>query len=93
MLAVLDGNAGNHAAARTGYEKALRLAEELGDKAAIQRETHGLVYVDTVEGNYAAARAGYQKALRLAEELGDKAAIQREKDGLAYLDMIERRRR
>ncbi len=62
------------AQARAGYQEALRLAQELGDKAAIQQETHELAVLDARAGEVTRARAGYLEALRLAQELGDPAA-------------------
>jgi tetratricopeptide (TPR) repeat protein len=85
-LALLDNNTGDMAAARAGYEEALRLSRELGDMAAIRVELHSLAVRDAQIGDVAAARAGYEEALRLARELGDKFAIRDEVHGLAALD-------
>jgi hypothetical protein len=47
---VLDGNEGNYPAARAGVEEALRLARELGDKAAVERELRDLATLNDIEG-------------------------------------------
>jgi tetratricopeptide (TPR) repeat protein len=74
QLAVTLQQTGKIGQALAGYEEALRLARELGDKRAIRAELHDLAVRDDDTGNNEAAEAGYRSALDIARELGDPAA-------------------
>jgi tetratricopeptide (TPR) repeat protein len=73
-LALLDANTGEIAAARLGYEEALRLTRELGDRSDIRVELHSLAVLDDHAGNNEPAEAVYRSALDLARKLGDPTA-------------------
>lgn len=83
-LAVLARQTGDLAAARQGFEQALRLATELGDKSAMGTEIYSLAQIAESEE---AREEGYQTALALAQELSDPAMQSRILTALGVLHM------
>lgn len=58
--------------AQAAYEKALKSAQESGNKAAVAAALNGSGIVRYYRGDYQQAMEFYQQSLRLSEEIGDK---------------------
>ena len=84
-LAALDAQTGRVAAARAGYEEALRLARELGDKAAQATELMHLGITCRKAGELVQAREDLTEALTLAQQVGDALGTARTLNSLGYL--------
>jgi len=52
-------------------QRALRLANELGDRAAVAQIETERGRISAIEGRYGAAEASFRRARRLAEDIGD----------------------
>jgi CHAT domain-containing protein/Tfp pilus assembly protein PilF len=72
---VVYKNQGNYAQALEHYQRTLKLAEEIGNKALIAFTLVDIGTLHSSQGNYTQALEYFQKSLKLAEEIGDKARI------------------
>ena len=67
--------AGRLQAADSRLQRALTIAEELGDRSAVATSFHQLGIVAQNRGEYDQAINYYQRALTTFEELGDRSAV------------------
>ncbi len=74
-LGVLLSAQGNYAEALRQFQRALKLAEELGDREGVANFLHNIGNLHFHRGEYDEARQRYEQSLRIAEELGDRAGV------------------
>ena len=72
-LGVLAQARGDYDTAHTRYQQALRIKEELGDRASMANTYHQLGILAQARGDHDTAHTYYQRALTIFEELGDRA--------------------
>ncbi|MCH8806631.1 MAG: CHAT domain-containing protein [Planctomycetes bacterium] len=89
LLASIDLNEGNYAAAREKFGKALSMQQAIGEKVGEAATWHQLATIDSEEGNYAAARENFGKSLKMRQGIGDKAGEAATWHNLASVDLIE----
>jgi tetratricopeptide (TPR) repeat protein len=66
---------GNHAEAFRQTQRALELAEALGDRAGVARSLRQIGLLHKAHGEYDEAFDYYRQSLRMAEELGDRSGV------------------
>lgn len=74
-LGVLLYTQGNYAEALRQFQRALKLAEELGDRKRAASSLHQLGILHQIRGEYSEAMQYYEQSLRISEELGDRGAV------------------
>lgn len=86
QLAVTLADMGQLKEARAGYERALKLAEEMSDQAAQLPVLQMLAVLDARMGQIEEARTGFQRARILAGEMGNQEVELFALQSLAELD-------
>jgi CHAT domain-containing protein/tetratricopeptide (TPR) repeat protein len=76
---------GEYEAALQQYERSLKIAEELGDRAGVARSLHQIGMIHQARGEYEAALQQYERSLKIAEELGDRAGVARSRGQIGQL--------
>jgi tetratricopeptide (TPR) repeat protein len=84
-LASVETLLGDYDSARDGYERALTLAQALGERTLEADSVHGLADIARLQGDYDSAREGYERALTLAQALGDRTREATSVRGLAAI--------
>jgi tetratricopeptide (TPR) repeat protein len=74
-LGVLLYVQGNYAEALRQFQRALKLAEELGDRAGVARSLRQLGLLHQARGEYSEAQQRYEQSLRIKEEFGSRAGV------------------
>jgi len=88
-LASIDMYQGNYEAAREKFQKTLKIAQQIGDRAGEAPTWHQLATIDMYQGNYEAAREKFQKSLDTTQEIGDRAGEAATWHNLASIDMAQ----
>ncbi|MBN1349383.1 tetratricopeptide repeat protein [candidate division KSB1 bacterium] len=76
-LAILYQARGEYGEALKGYQKSLKIKEEIGDRARVARSLHQIGMIHQARGEYGEALKGYQNSLKIKEEIGDRAGVAR----------------
>jgi tetratricopeptide (TPR) repeat protein len=66
---------GKYAEALRQFQRAVKLAEELGDREAVAISLHHIGNLHYFRGEYGEALQRYEQSLQIAEELGDREGI------------------
>ena len=85
QLGVLARRRGDYDTARTRYQQALAIFEELGNRAGTAKTYHQLGILAHDQSHYDTARTHYQQALTIFEELGDRVNIAKVRHNLNIL--------
>ena len=75
QLGVLAQARGDYDTARTRYQQALAIFEELGNRADMAATYHQLGVLAQARGDYDTAHKLYEQSLRIEEELGNRAGM------------------
>jgi tetratricopeptide (TPR) repeat protein len=89
LLANIDVNEGDYAAARGKSAKVLAINQQFGDRAGEAAAWHQLASIDLKEGGYAAAREKLAKALAMRQQIGDHDGEAAAWHQLATIDVNE----
>ena len=89
LLASIDLNEGNYAAARENFGKSLAIKQAIGNWGGEAATLHQLATIDVNEGNYAAARDNFGEALAIVQAIGDRAGEAATLHNLATIDVNE----
>src|SRR5207244_85011 len=87
LLATIDGDEGNYAAAREKLGKYLAMRQQIGDRQGEAATWHQLATIDVYEGNYAAAREKFGKSLAIEQQIGDRQGEAATLAQLAYIEL------
>jgi tetratricopeptide (TPR) repeat protein len=90
-LAMLDGRTNRVEEARAGFQRALALAQQLGDLASEQAAVRELALLYQKLGRLEEARRGYEQALQLSEQLGDPAVERTSVHDMAVINYLSGR--
>lgn len=74
-LGTLFDAQGSYAEAFSQFQRALKLAEEVGERAGVAISLHQLGNLHYLRGEYSEAQDRYEQSLRISEELGDRAGV------------------
>ncbi len=72
-LATIDLNKGDYDAAREKFEKAMKIMQQIGDRAGEAATWHALASIDLNKGDYDAAREKFEKSMKIRQQIGDRA--------------------
>ena len=80
---------GGYAAAREGFQAALQIRRETGDRHGEADSLHQLAVIDMKQRDFAAAREGFQAALQIRREIGDRHGEADSLYQIAKIDLIQ----
>jgi predicted ATPase/DNA-binding CsgD family transcriptional regulator/DNA-binding XRE family transcriptional regulator len=75
VLASANRYLGKHEAARCGFQAAMELREELGDRGGVSAAINNMALLEMDDGNLARARELFEQSLSIKRELGDQRSI------------------
>ena len=86
-MATIDLKKGDYEAARENFEKAMKIMQQIGDRAGEAATWHTLATIDLNKGDYEAARENFEKAMKIRQQIGDRAGEAATWHALASIDL------
>ena len=86
-IATIDLQKGDYKAAREELGKAMKIVQQIGDKAGEASTWHQLASIDLQKGDYEAARENFGKAMKIVQQIGNLAGEAAIWHALAMIDL------
>jgi tetratricopeptide (TPR) repeat protein len=86
-MASIDLCKGDYEAARENFEKAMKIVQQIGDRAGEAATWHNLATIDVCRGEYDAARGSFWTSMKISQQIGDRMGEAAIWNNLATIDM------
>ena len=86
-MATIDLQKGDYDAAREKFETAMKIMQQIGDRAGEAATWHQLATIDLQKGDYDAAREKFETAMKITQQIGDRLGEAQTWHQLATIDL------